>query len=345
MGSTRAFLSTCAATGLLAAGALAAPPPSGAAVPDGRDGPWADAVVSSSQSLDAHGKPVSTRRSDVAQALGPAEGTDTERTAYTLGLRGQVTLRFENAACNGPGPDLRLVETTREPYGPEEAAIYARSERGEFVRLAERLNKDGVVSLPPGIASAAEVLVVDVTDQSRADGTSADGYDVDGVRALHTAGCATPAAPGGPADSRDPDAAPGIGRDPAIAETVLPSRRFVAPSAHRRMRIVRSRLRRDGRGTVRIVVSNTNAHGVFVSATLRPRSTTRGRRARIYGRTVATIDLPPHSRRAARLRLNRSGLRSVKRGRRTRLRLVLAIRDPSGRVRRRGYNVSVAGHG
>jgi hypothetical protein len=166
-----------------------------AAEPDGK-GPWADQVVSSQTGLTKSGKPVSDDRNDPRLALGPSEETTAPKTFFSLGLGGQLVLRFENAICNGPGNDLEIREATGEPYPAETADIYVSNDGAAFVK-AGSVSKDGQLSLPANMPVARYVKVVD-TSNAAIFPSDADGYDVDGVRAMNR--CGAPSCSGVTAD-------------------------------------------------------------------------------------------------------------------------------------------------
>jgi len=165
-----------------------------AGTPDGAAGPWADSVVNFTQGSAINGGFL-PGRSDPAQALGPAEsagGNDdpvpNPPTFVSLGFGGQLTLQFQNPICAGPGNGLAIDvrEITRDPYPDEKAQIYA-SEDGVTFFLAGTITKDGSVSLPAPLTVAHYVKLVDVSDPLAFGGIpNADGFDVDGVRALST---------------------------------------------------------------------------------------------------------------------------------------------------------------
>jgi hypothetical protein len=307
---------------LVAALALAAAAP--AAVPDGPSGPWIDEVVSVAQSRSGDGGAVHPQRSDLGQMLGAAEGTDDQLTAFSLGIRGQVTARFTNTACNGPGPDLQIVETTTEPYPPEEAAIFASNDGTHFVQVTPRLDKDGAVELPAGLANVSHVRVIDVTSPSNG---RADGYDVDGIRALHTSGCAT--APGSVGAAAGGSGAATQGNAPSGTRT---ARLVDFSDIARRIKLHRTRLRLSSKGTVAVRVNNPTNVGVFVSTSLRPVRRARAR-ATTVGRGRGQVSVPARSSRVIRVKVSKSGRRLLARRRSTRMVLTLTVRDPSGKRR------------
>ena len=172
---------------LLASLVLAAPAAAG--VPDG-PGPWADSVVDFDQGLRANGTPVLATRSNPMAALGVAENTLVEGTFVSLGFGGTLTLGYENNICNQKGSDLdlELTETTLEPYPPELVDVYVSVDGDSYVLAASNVDKDAVVGLPASVKVARYVRVIDRSDPALFANrpNPADGYDVDGIRALST---------------------------------------------------------------------------------------------------------------------------------------------------------------
>lgn len=174
------FLLTIPVMLLFVAGAVIA------GTPDGVVGPWADEVVSFSQGLRANNTPVLAERSNPNQALGTAEGTDTVNFV-SLGFGGELVLKFDNCILNGEGNDIEIVETS---YGsptcssyPETVRIYASQDNSSWVDLGTSC-LDGACDLG-SLSWAKYVKLVDESDSSKFSGT-ADGFDIDGVRALHS---------------------------------------------------------------------------------------------------------------------------------------------------------------
>jgi hypothetical protein len=162
-------------------------------VPDGAAGPWADYVASSSQGFAINGGFL-PNRSDPTAALGVAEsppGNDDPiptGSFFSLGFGGTITLGFDNPICNQPGADLGIEvrEITKEPYPLERAKVYV-SEDGVNFLFAGTVTRDQSVPMPAGITVANFVRLDD--DNSVADYVgrpNADGFDLDGVRALNT---------------------------------------------------------------------------------------------------------------------------------------------------------------
>ena len=167
------------AVGLSCAGTAAAAAPDGA-------GPWADSFSDVEQGIRDGGDAVPATRSDPSSALGVAEDSDVEGTFFTLGFGGRITLGFDNRICNKEGVDLvlELHEVTREPYPDELVDVYVSEDGTDFVLAASAVNKDATIDMPDSVPVARYVKLVDVTSTARND--AADGYDVDGVKALDT---------------------------------------------------------------------------------------------------------------------------------------------------------------
>jgi hypothetical protein len=166
--------------------------PAVAAPPDG-PGPWADYVVSFNQGTAINGGFL-PGRSDPTQALGVAEQPAGDNNPFlpgtfvSLGFGGSLTLGFDNPICNQPGADLAIEvrEITQEPYPDETAQVYV-SEDGVNFLFAGTVTKDASVGMPAGITVANFVRLVDISSPaSFAARPNADGFDVDGVRALNT---------------------------------------------------------------------------------------------------------------------------------------------------------------
>lgn len=174
---------------VLAVGVMCLPSAAGAAVPDG-SGPWADFVQSSQQGLRIDGTPVTAERSNPLDAVGVAEDNAPAGGFYSLGFGGEIVLGYENNICNGPGADvdLELVEGTFEPYPPELVDVYVSPDGVNFTLAASDVNKDATVGMPGSVPVARYVKLIDVSDPGAftSNPTPADGYDVDGVRALNT---------------------------------------------------------------------------------------------------------------------------------------------------------------
>jgi hypothetical protein len=170
------------------AGAQVVPP--GQPGPDGV-GPYADHVVSADQGRTVVGDPVDDSRSDPSVALGApgpirdAEGFPISDGIYALGYRGSIVLGFDNPICNGSGADFGLSVISDEAIAPQERAdVFVSNDRSTWTKVADDIDRNANVALPPSIAVARFVRIVDVSGDGP--DQSADGYDVDAARALNT---------------------------------------------------------------------------------------------------------------------------------------------------------------
>lgn len=162
-----------------------------AAAPDGAVGPWADTVVSATQGLRKDGSAVLPDRSDSTQALGVAESTGAPTdspvvpgTFYALGFGGSLTLGFDNALLNNGGNAGQSFEVTGGGYPDEKVKIEASYDGVNWVTVANAIARDGAFGLG-SLECADAIRLTDVSDVSLFEPT-ADGYDVDGVKALTT---------------------------------------------------------------------------------------------------------------------------------------------------------------
>lgn len=158
-----------------------------AGTPDGATGPWADTVVNFDQGLRKNDTAVLTERSDPSQILGPAENDDTVNFV-SLGFGGTLILGFDNCILNGEDEDIEIVETS---YGspdcgsyPETVRIYASQDNSSWEDLGTSC-LDGACDLG-SLAWAKYIKLIDESNTADFGGT-ADGIDIDGVQALHSA--------------------------------------------------------------------------------------------------------------------------------------------------------------
>ncbi len=158
--------------------------------------PWADQVVDFDQGTRKNGSPVLPVRSNPAAMLGPAQTagnpsdvgfTEADFTAlgFKLGFGGWVILKFDNIAVNGAGNDIAVYEVTGGSY-PDEQALVEVSQDGVVWHTLGIATRDAQFDLDT--VGLPWVQYVRITDQSNPasfnDGT-ADGFDVDAVKALH----------------------------------------------------------------------------------------------------------------------------------------------------------------
>lgn len=157
---------------------LAFASPAFAAAPDG-NGPWADSVSSFSQGLMKNGGAVPAVRSDPTAALGVAEGDTTEGHFVSLGFGGVLTLGFVNGISGGS----LVVESTNAGYPIEKAKVELSADGSTWFN-AGTLSQSGTVNQPQGLVCAKFARLTDVSNKDDFSDATADGYDVDGVKAL-----------------------------------------------------------------------------------------------------------------------------------------------------------------
>jgi uncharacterized protein YjbI with pentapeptide repeats len=132
------------------------------------------------------GANISADRTDKNKALGVPQGTNVVNFV-SLGFGGKITLRFKYAVENNSnGLDLQVVETS---YGnpscnsyPEKARFEGSLDGTSWTDLGE-LCQDGKLEM--GTLPYLHLLrITDVSDKTKF-GSTADGFDVDGVLAIN----------------------------------------------------------------------------------------------------------------------------------------------------------------
>jgi len=143
---------------------------------------WADEVVS----YDNNGTVITdTRRTDPKKALGEAQDAD-DYNFYSLGLGGELILKFNNVIINGDGDDIKVYETTFNNSScaqyPEYIEVYASQDNETwFPTIGGPDCQEGESYFDlDSLEWAQYIKIVDLTDMP-----NGDGYDVDGVEALH----------------------------------------------------------------------------------------------------------------------------------------------------------------
>lgn len=147
---------------------------------------YATEVISHIQGTAMGGGEVAENRTDPAEALGEPERTD-DLVFLSLGYGGSATYAFGGAVPNEDGDDIEVVETTFgdascESY-PEYADVYVSVDGADFFFAKTVCKSDGFVD----ISDAGEfdyinfVRIVNEDDLS----ASSDGFDLDGLVAIH----------------------------------------------------------------------------------------------------------------------------------------------------------------
>ncbi len=138
------------------------------------------------QGKQANGEDVVAERSVVDNALDlPVAAPVGTVDFYALGFGGHITLAFDGPIANGPGADVRVVETTwnytAEDY-PETANVFASQDGVNFVFLGSTVHS-GEFDL--GVLSWAQYIkIMDASDASLFP-ADADGYDLNGIECLN----------------------------------------------------------------------------------------------------------------------------------------------------------------
>lgn len=143
-------------------------------------------VVEFIQGTQKNGNAIPASRSNPDKALGAPERID-QLVFVSLGYGGSLTLSFDGAIINGPGADIEIVETSYNTTScgqyPEYADVYVSID-GEEWHFAKTVCKfDGFVD----ISDAGDfdyVNFVKIVNNNTLT-TTPDGFDVDGVVALH----------------------------------------------------------------------------------------------------------------------------------------------------------------
>ncbi|MFA5009724.1 MAG: PA14 domain-containing protein [Patescibacteria group bacterium] len=155
--------------------------------------PWADSHSDFTQGLRKDNTPVVEERSHPDKALGVAENNDTINFV-SLGFGGSLVLHFNNYILDGAGADIAVTETSYgEPSDtnyPEKVEVFA-SQTGngtDWVSLGRGIQDQDFDLNGSGLAWARYLKLVDVSNKADAHfPADADGYDIDGVAALHYA--------------------------------------------------------------------------------------------------------------------------------------------------------------
>ena len=153
--------------------------------------PWADHIASFNQGTKNNGGAVPSERSNPTKALGEAENNDTYNfVSLGMGFGGEIVLKFDNLILNETGNDIEIVETS---FGspdcaqyPERAKVWVSQDGIIWDEIGD-VCVDGALDMDNGALQFAWAKYVKIKDTSNpADfGGDADGYDVDGVRAIH----------------------------------------------------------------------------------------------------------------------------------------------------------------
>ncbi len=148
----------------------------------------ATVMVDYVQGLKNDGTNINPIQTDASQALGAPERATSGYSYVTLGYGGSIILGFSGSVPNQPGDDIEIVETT---YGypaycgsyPEYADVYLSVDGSDWHFAKTVCKYDGFVD----ISSAGTFDYINYVKIVNNDTltTTPDGFDVDGVVALH----------------------------------------------------------------------------------------------------------------------------------------------------------------
>jgi hypothetical protein len=130
-----------------------------------------------------NGTVMPSARRDPSQALGLSDPDPIDPYWVSLGLGGELVLKFERPVQNnnGTAADLRIVEVDEGPRGATDRARVSASYDGVTWVALGTVTGTGQVDLG-SLPSARYVKIVDATTTGIQSGT--DGYDVDAVEVL-----------------------------------------------------------------------------------------------------------------------------------------------------------------
>ena len=138
------------------------------------------------EGVEMNGSDIQSNRNNPEEALGAPEDNDTENFV-TLGYGGSLTLGFGGAVYNEEGADIQIVETsygnnTCESY--HEVADVEVTQDGENWYSVGSVCLDGMVDISDAEVELEYITQIRISNNDDESETF-DGYDVDGVVALH----------------------------------------------------------------------------------------------------------------------------------------------------------------
>ncbi len=144
-------------------------------------------VLEFGQGPKMDGTMVAGNRSIAARATGQPDKSNAADGFVSLGVNGSITLGFNGAIMDGEGDDIRIWETSFSGdvcgLGDDESADIELSQDGFNWVPAGTVCRDGAVDMTP--LGLEYVTLIRIT--SSASNNTPDGYDLDGVEAIH--GC------------------------------------------------------------------------------------------------------------------------------------------------------------
>ncbi|HNQ26712.1 MAG TPA: T9SS type A sorting domain-containing protein [Aquaticitalea sp.] len=149
------------------------------------DGCFGANVVAYYQGTQQNGSAIPADRSDINTMLGAPDRSNAAGGFFSLGVDGWVIIDFNGAAViDGPGADIMVYETSFSGdncgYSDDEYAMIELSDGTNWVSYGQ-ICRDGAIDI--STVALAYVTQIKIINQA----TTPDGYDVDGVEAVH--GC------------------------------------------------------------------------------------------------------------------------------------------------------------
>jgi hypothetical protein len=154
---------------------------------------WATKNISDDQGLKKNGDPVDDGRSDPVNALvKDYAGGSAPTTFYSLGFGGKIVVGFDCRVLNLGGDDLKIWEATNGNYPLEKALVKVSQDGVDFTQIGTAKNLGSGPNRPSSLDAGPLpwfkfVKLVDVSEKAPFEPT-ADGFDVDGVKALQQCG-------------------------------------------------------------------------------------------------------------------------------------------------------------
>lgn len=145
----------------------------------------ASELISYSPGLQTNGSLIDADRSNPNMALDAPDQSNAPGGFVSLGVGGSITLGFNGNVTDGPGDDLLIFETSFNGddcsgAGDERADIAVSQDGLVFVDLGTICRDGGVDISTSGLAYVSQVRITNAAST-----TTLDGYDVDGVIAIH----------------------------------------------------------------------------------------------------------------------------------------------------------------
>ena len=148
---------------------------------------YATEVLEYIEGTNSNGGAIALSRTDSSKATGAPQRVDQD-VFVTLGYGGSITLGFDGAVPNLEGDDIEIVETSFgnpscDAY-PEYAKIYVSQDGIDFVYASTVCRTNGFVDISDAPGNLEYIIAVKIVNDDLLSG-SPDGFDVDGVVALH----------------------------------------------------------------------------------------------------------------------------------------------------------------